>query len=123
MEKDVKQAEKENPELDAPEPKVRKPFSRLTPKQVEQLALLSEELGEAQQVIGKILRHGYESRNPNNAEDLTNRDLLTQECGDVVAAIQLLADAHELDADELRDAKVDKLIRVRKWLHHKDDPK
>lgn len=39
-------------------------FNGLTPAEAERLALLSEELGEAQQAIGKILRHGYDSSNP-----------------------------------------------------------
>ena len=37
----------------------------LTLSRLERLALLLEELGEAQQVIGKILRHGYDSRHPD----------------------------------------------------------
>jgi hypothetical protein len=34
-------------------------FNSLTPAELERLSLLLEELGEAQQAIGKILRHGY----------------------------------------------------------------
>jgi hypothetical protein len=37
-------------------------FNGLAPAETERLALLLEELGEAQQAIGKILRHGYESQ-------------------------------------------------------------
>src|SRR5579872_899269 len=37
---------------------------RLTPAQIERLALLAEECGEVMQAVSKILRHGYESRNP-----------------------------------------------------------
>ena len=39
-------------------------FNKLTAAQTERLAILSEELGEAQQAIGKIMRHGYDSCNP-----------------------------------------------------------
>lgn len=35
------------------------PFNQLTNAQAERLHILLEELGEAQQAIGKILRHGY----------------------------------------------------------------
>jgi hypothetical protein len=36
-------------------------FNQLTDAEAERLALLAEECGEVVQVIGKILRHGYES--------------------------------------------------------------
>jgi hypothetical protein len=52
-------------------------FNRLTPAEAERLALLLEELGEAQQIIGKILRHGYESYHPDDPET-TNRTLLAR---------------------------------------------
>ena len=35
------------------------PFNELSPAEVERLAILAEEMGEAIQVIGKVLRHGY----------------------------------------------------------------
>jgi hypothetical protein len=62
-------------------------FNGLSPAEAERLALLLEELGEAQQVIGKILRHGYESHHPENPDD-SNRALLEGELGDVMAAIE-----------------------------------
>lgn len=40
--------------------------NKLNDAQSERLALLLEELGEAQQAIGKILRHGYQSRTEPN---------------------------------------------------------
>ncbi len=48
-------------------------FNGLTDAQAERLALLLEELGEAQQAIGKILRHGYESMSPFDETKTTNR--------------------------------------------------
>lgn len=42
-----------------------KNFNGLSPAETERLALLSEEMGEVQQAIGKILRHGYESIHPD----------------------------------------------------------
>jgi hypothetical protein len=70
---------------------VSEPFSNgLTDAEVERLAILSEELGEAQQCIGKILRHGYESYNPVVNTNLTNRRELEREIGDVQAAIDML---------------------------------
>jgi len=59
-------------------------FNQLTPAQAERLAMLAEECGEVIQIIGKILRHGYESYHPNNPV-FSNRDLLHQELTDLFA--------------------------------------
>jgi NTP pyrophosphatase (non-canonical NTP hydrolase) len=92
-------------------------FNKLTPAQAERLALLAEECGEVVVAIGKILRHGYDSCHPfSDASD--NRDDLQEECGDVLAAIKLLTDARELDADTIADHCSNKLLAVGEWLHH-----
>lgn len=93
------------------------PVNGLTPAQAELLALLSEELSEAGQVIGKILRHGYESHHPDTP-GVTNRDLLTRELGDVNAAVNLLCKAQELDAGRILNCTNLKLARVGQYLHH-----
>lgn len=87
-------------------------FNGLTPAQAERLFYLLEELGEAQQAIGKILRHGYESRDPTKAVPVTddnrggtigwrntsptNRDMLATELGDVQRAINMLCQAGDV---------------------------
>lgn len=50
-------------------------FNQLSPAEAERLALLSEELGEAQQAIGKILRHGQPSMQGVNLVARGLRDL------------------------------------------------
>ena len=70
----------------------------LTPAQSERLFCLLEEMGEAQQAIGKILRHGYESRDPS----ATNRETLARELGDVQRAINMLLEAHDLSSAEMK---------------------
>ena len=51
-----------------------KPFNELTPAEAGAiLRLLAEEMGEALQVVGKILRHGYESYHPSHPEGPSNR--------------------------------------------------
>jgi NTP pyrophosphatase (non-canonical NTP hydrolase) len=95
-------------------------FNGLTPAEAERLALLLEELGEAQQVIGKILRHGYESVNPDlppPAGD-TNRANLERELGDVLVAIGFLLDAGDIDEHLIEDRKRVKRHKVWQWLHH-----
>lgn len=92
-------------------------FNQLTPAQAERLAILGEELGEVQQVIGKILRHGFNSYHPDN-KDVTNREMLTKELGDVEAAIDLLVIAHDLDDDAIGEYKRIKLEKIKQWVHH-----
>lgn len=91
-------------------------YNELTPAEAERLALLLEELGEAQQAIGKILRHGYESGHPDGGP--TNRQALEFELGDVAAALQLMSDAGDIADEAVGQAEVRKLAKVSKYLHH-----
>lgn len=59
-------------------------FNQLTPAEAERLAMLAEEAAEVIQIVGKILRHGYDSYHPETP-DVTNRDLLGQELIDLAA--------------------------------------
>lgn len=93
-----------------------KHFNQLTPAQAERLALLLEEVGEAIQVVGKVLRHGYQSTHPNDI--IINRSLLECKLGDVRAAMILLCDSGDLDKATIHAAADDKLKRVKKWMHH-----
>jgi len=64
-------------------------FNQLTPAEAERLAMLAEECGEVIQVIGKILRHGYDSYHPVNPS-ATNRQLLGRELTDLYAVASAL---------------------------------
>lgn len=94
-----------------------KHFNGLTPAEAERLALLSEELSEAGQVIGKILRHGFDSSHPD-ALETTNRDLLENELGDVTAAIEMMVEAGDLNTLRIAEMARQKRRNVRKYLHH-----
>ena len=50
----------------------------LSLEQIERLALLTEEMGEALQVIGKIQRHGYQAIGPDGTHYNNLDDLLTE---------------------------------------------
>lgn len=91
-------------------------INRLTPAEAERLALLAEEMGEAIQVIGKILRHGYESKHPDGGP--TNRESLERELGDVYAAMDLLGVSLDVDLHVIQEAADRKRERVQKYLHH-----
>lgn len=90
----------------------------LTPAQLERLAFLSEELGEAQQAIGKIVRHGYDSYNPLVLTNSNNREDLEKEIGNVFAAVQMLDDRGDITQAYIDRYKEAKLESVKKWLHH-----
>lgn len=93
-------------------------FNGLTPAEAERLALLSEELGEAQQAIGKVLRHGYGSCHPDAPRGPDNREALEKELGDVSAAVGLLTEAGDLSEGRIDYARDLKRRRVGRYMHH-----
>lgn len=84
-------------------------LNQLTPAEAERLALLAEEMGEAVQAIGKILRHGYESRHPDGGP--TNREVLEREVTDVFFAANLLVEAGELIINPSLTLQQDKQVQ------------
>lgn len=92
--------------------------NELSDAQAERLAILLEELGEAQQVIGKILRHGYESFDPTGKVSGDNRFLLTKELGDVRYAVMLMAEAGDISESAIHSRINDKAERIKPYLHH-----
>lgn len=99
-------------------------FNELTPAQVELLALLAEECGECIQAIGKILRHGYYSRNPlvqaGRPGGESNLCALEKEMGDIRAAMTLLCNAGPASEGEVAAHAETKLGKIGRWLHHQD---
>jgi NTP pyrophosphatase (non-canonical NTP hydrolase) len=91
-------------------------FNKLTDAQGERLALLLEELGESQQAIGKILRHGYDSRHPDGGP--TNREQLARELGHVLTAVDILVSNDDLSDDLVLEERHEKHESVRPYLHH-----
>lgn len=93
--------------------------------EAERLAVLLEELGEVQQVIGKILRHGYNSVNPllPDGEQVSNRGLLQREIGDLEFAISLMKSRGDVDSDDVAYFKNRKSHRIWRWLHHNREKK
>lgn len=92
------------------------PPNEMTPAQIERLALIAEEMGECQQAIGKLLRHGrvgtFDGTVYYNVEDLE------RECGHVVYAIRLACfngDLDKLRCNEEANAKGESIHRT---LHH-----
>jgi len=100
-------------------------FNNLTPAEAERLAMLAEECGEVIQVIGKILRHGYESCHPNDQHQQTNRSLLSGELIDLLAVVDLMENRDDLNAPPGRPTAADYGSAVRrklKYAHHQEAP-
>jgi hypothetical protein len=96
-------------------------FNELTEAEAERLALLAEEAGEVVQVIGKILRHGYESTNPDGDPEETNRMMLAKECGDFFAAVRLATEAQDFDDEDVCSYMATKLRKIWRYLHHQQE--
>lgn len=95
-----------------------KSFNGLTAKEAELLALLAEECGEVIQAVGKVLRHGFESRHPDGGP--TNREALASEIGHTRAATFLLFDSG-ISQNRVTKASNEKLTKVEAYLHHFHD--
>lgn len=94
-------------------------FNELSDEQAERLALLLEELGESQKAIGKILRHGYNSHNPDHGNEYkTNQIELEIELGDVMCAVDLLCESGDLSRTTINLRQKAKRKKVKPYLHH-----
>jgi len=92
-------------------------FNQLNPDELERLAILMEECAEVQQVIGKILRHGYESHHPDNSME-SNRFLLTKEMGDLKHAMKMIFDAKDVHEEHIDLRVKAKARKIQPYLHH-----
>lgn len=90
--------------------------NRIGEAEQERLGLFTEETGEANQVVGKILRHGLDSYHPDMPL-LSNANLLELEAGHVLAAIDLLVACGTLSREALEKERRAKLEKLRSWLH------
>jgi len=86
--------------------------------QHERLAVLAEELGEVQQVIGKILRHGMDSFNPLDDSEETNRTKLEKELADVNLIVLHMISQGDVNEDHINWNTHNKVEKINKWLHH-----
>lgn len=94
-------------------------FNKLTPAEAERLAMLAEECAEVIYIIGKILRHGYDSYHPDTRA-VTNRDLLAEELADVNAVLNAMGRA-ELRDYSLQDSIGNRWRKKLRYAHHQED--
>lgn len=93
-------------------------FNALTAGEAERLALLAEEAGELVQTIGKILRHGYESYNPDDTDKGSNRLQLESEIADVVYCMELMEINDDIDGDSINFEVKWACEKKPQYLHH-----
>jgi NTP pyrophosphatase (non-canonical NTP hydrolase) len=86
--------------------------------ELERLALLAEEAGEVIQIVGKILRHGYDSCSPFDETKTTNKELLEKEIGDLQFAIDLMCRCSDVNRRNIKWATDVKETKVQPYLHH-----
>lgn len=80
----------------------------LSRSEIERLACYVEEMGECCQIIGKILRFGYESFNPYEESGETNRQKLERETGDLQYRITRMVEAGDLCAGSIIEQQLKK---------------
>jgi hypothetical protein len=93
-------------------------FHDLSPAELERLALLMEECAESIHVIGKIIRHGYDSMHPRDPDGPSNHTLLETELGHIEAAMELMFRERDISLRRVCIHKREKLASVKRYLHH-----
>lgn len=91
----------------------------MTPAQHERLAMLGEESAEICQMVGKIMRFGFESRHPDGGP--TNRDLLIGEIEDLLAVLHMMNEGGDL-RDTFADVPAKKYKIERKLNYSRFQP-
>ena len=96
-------------------------FNGLTPAEAERLAMLAEECGEVIQMVGKILRHGYESHHPDRPE-VTNRALLEIEVTDVLGVhLAMIRDGDIRSPGDIERTAETAWHKKMRFAHHQED--
>ena len=92
----------------------------LSEKQLELLGFLAEELGEAQQIVGKIIRHGYYSVDPTKDDQVSNKEMLEAELADILFAVHLLQKNNDLDSPNIATHLEMRKKRKTNYFHHQE---
>lgn len=94
-------------------------FNQLTPAQHERLSVLFEEASKVIQIVGKIMRHGFDRCHPDGGP--TNRRLLEKELGHLKLAEIMLANSGDISKGAIFESCTLKNESIGKYLHHQDD--
>lgn len=94
--------------------------NKLTPAQEELLLKLIEESSEIIKEATKALHYGYESYNPFDPNEETNRTKIEKEIGDLLNIIDLMQEQNDLCDENISIRKQFKRQEIYKWLIHQD---
>ena len=94
------------------------PFNRLSEEELERLALLSEDCAEVIHIVQKIIRHGYESLNPDIQHSPTNRIFLAREVGQLKWVIDQMKKSKDMGWSHVKDSFNCRGQDIRQYLHH-----
>ena len=95
--------------------------NKLSRAKVERLALLIEECAEVQKVACKILRHGYDSYNPDDIDSDTNKGELEKELGHLEYAIELIISAKDISITQIAESQGMKRRTIKQYLHCREN--
>lgn len=91
----------------------------MTPAEAERLAMLAEECGEVVHLVGKILRHGYDSQHPDGGP--INRTLLTREMTDVLAVAKRMMEVGDV-GEHVADCDIhNSWLKKLRFAHHQGE--
>lgn len=106
----------DNKKLEEENKRLKEHFNGLTPAEHERLSVLFEEAAEVIQVVGKIMRHGLDSKHPDGGP--TNRELLEKELGDVRLAEIFMIKARDVSGKAISEACDHKGNTIKDYLHY-----
>lgn len=92
---------------------------KLDAAKLERLAILAEECAEVQHMIMKTIRHGEDSYHPDEP-NISNKDKLSLEVGDLAYAIQYCLDEDDLDEDLVSESFSTRPTTMNKYLHYNE---
>jgi hypothetical protein len=92
----------------------------MTDAERERLAMLAEECAEVIQVVGKILRHGYNSYHPDDPK-VTNRELLIRELQDIEGVVYGMREKNDIDPPIISADPEITWNKKLKWSHYQGD--
>ncbi len=93
---------------------------KLTAAQLERLTCLSEECGEVIQAVSKIIRFGFDSRNPKDPGKGTKKTGLEIELGDLLHIVDMLTDNGDLSHSSILLSASMKAEKMKPYLYHQD---
>ena len=82
-------------------------------KENEICLITMEECSEVIQAISKVQRFGIDGVHPVSL--VTNRSHLEEEIGDLLAMIDIVKKAYNLDSGNILEASMNKLDKLKKW--------